>query len=156
MSFLERQPGGSTQALPLPTSLLLPQRPLSPARTHMAIPHLSSKWPRMGQAVTRNTGYPSCVPVQIKPFGGLLEGLVKNSKEHQTWTSLDFSTPSHHLSAKIPGAPKTPRLNLPFSVSPKPGDWTLHIETPARFHSLQRPDCHPEVKGDTSEYVPCI
>lgn len=35
MSFLERQPGASTQALPLPTSLLLPQRPLSPARTHM-------------------------------------------------------------------------------------------------------------------------
>lgn len=108
MSFLERQPGASTQALPLPTSLLLPQRPLSPARTHMASPHLSSKWPRTGQAVTRNTGYPSCVPVQIKPFGGLLEGLVKNSKEHQTWASLDFSTPSHHVSAQIPGASKPP------------------------------------------------
>ena len=59
MSFLERQPGGSTRALPSPTTVLLPRRPLSPARTHMAVPHLSSKRPRMRQAVTRNTGYPS-------------------------------------------------------------------------------------------------
>lgn len=73
----------AAQAVPLPT-FLLSQRPLALARTQASLPHLSSKWLSIAQAVTRNTGYPSCVPVQIKPFGGLLEGPVNDSEEHQT------------------------------------------------------------------------